>query len=380
MKKQKICIIGDGLSGLTTALILKKLDVNIDIYYSKKSISLNQDIRTTAISNSNLNFLKESLGKINNRIFWPCNEVKLYYEHNEKYSNFLNINKNKHISMHIVENQKFRKVLLNKLKVNNVRFINKKVDKINVQKEFIQTNKVKAFYDIIILCLGSKSNFYQELTDERSIKKDYHEVAISGTVKHNIKLNNSIQYFFKEGPFAILPFKEKYLSFVWSLNKSFYNLNKKKLDNLIKKKLDIILGAKKRILVSKISSYPLYMNLQTRYYKKNFLILGEGLHSIHPIAGQGFNLFLRDIKKLYENIKSSLELGLPLKNSLILKNFSDSRKPENTILSIGIDLTNSFFKKNNFLDFVKFSFLKRIKDSKRIKNLSTIISDSGFNK
>ena len=120
------------------------------------------------------------------------------------------------------------------------------------------------------------------------------------------------------------------------------------------------------------------MNLQTKYYKKNFLIFGEGLHSIHPIAGQGFNLFLRDIKKLYENIKSSLELGLLIKDSLVLKDFSESRKPENTILGIGIDLTNSFFKKNIFLDPVKFSFLNVIKENKSIKNLSKIISDTGF--
>ena len=67
------------------------------------------------------------------------------------------------------------------------------------------------------------------------------------------------------------------------------------------------------------------------------------MHSIHPIAGQGFNLFLRDVKKLYENIKLFSESGMSLKDSLVLKEFSESRKPENTILGLGVDLTNIFF-------------------------------------
>ena len=37
MKYQKICIIGDGLSGLVTALALKQLDLNIDLFYKKKN-------------------------------------------------------------------------------------------------------------------------------------------------------------------------------------------------------------------------------------------------------------------------------------------------------------------------------------------------------
>ena len=378
MKKQKICIIGDGLSGLTTALILKKLDINIDIYYSKKGVALKKDSRTTAISNSNLNFLKKNLGQINGKFFWPCDEVKLYYEYKSKYSNFLNINTKNHAPMYVVENHRFRKILLEKLKVQNIRLINKKVDKINIDEGLIQTNKTKNYYDIIILCLGSKSIFYDKLTGKRSIQKDYNEVAITGKVKHNNKISNSRQYFLQEGPLAILPFKKNYFSFVWSLNKSFYKSNKNTINTLIKNKLEILFGNKKKLIISNINSHPLHMSLQTKYYKKNFLIFGEGLHSIHPIAGQGFNLFLRDIKKLYENIKSSLELGLLIKDSLILKNFSESRKPENTILGIGIDLTNSFFKKNIFLDPVKFSFLNVIKENKSIKNLSKIISDTGF--
>ena len=47
------------------------------------------------------------------------------------------------------------------------------------------------------------------------------------------------------------------------------------------------------ITISNIQSYPISLRLRKQYYQKNILILGEGLHTIHPIAGQGFNLCFR---------------------------------------------------------------------------------------
>ena len=57
MKKQKICIIGDGLSGLITTLLLGKLDLQIDLISSK--LKKKKDNRTTAISPSNHTFLSK---------------------------------------------------------------------------------------------------------------------------------------------------------------------------------------------------------------------------------------------------------------------------------------------------------------------------------
>ena len=59
MKNQKICIVGDGLAGLTTALTLKELNIDIDLFYKKKNKNLKNDKRTTAISLSNYQFLRK---------------------------------------------------------------------------------------------------------------------------------------------------------------------------------------------------------------------------------------------------------------------------------------------------------------------------------
>ena len=135
---------------------------------------------------------------------------------------------------------------------------------------------------------------------------------------------------------------------------------------------------KQDITISNIQSYPVSLSLRRRYHQKNILILGEGLHTIHPVAGQGFNLVLRDIKKLKEIVKYYAGLGISIKNSYALYDFYNSRKPENTIMSLGVDATHSFFKQNKNLDPFKEIIVKNIKNNETLKKLSKIISNRGL--
>ena len=102
MKNQRICIIGDGLTGLTTCLALKNLNLDIDFYCSKK-INNNFDKRITAISDSNYSFLKKIEKKISPKIFWSCKKIKLHYENEDGLQNFLNFV----ITMKILERKYF---------------------------------------------------------------------------------------------------------------------------------------------------------------------------------------------------------------------------------------------------------------------------------
>ena len=132
------------------------------------------------------------------------------------------------------------------------------------------------------------------------------------------------------------------------------------------------------ITINNIQSYPISLSLRRQYHQKNFLILGEGLHTIHPVAGQGFNLVIRDIKKLKEIVYYYSRLGISLKNSYALIDFYNSRKPENTIMSLGVDATHSFFQQNKYLDPFKEIILKNIKNNETLKKFSKIISDRGL--
>ena len=120
------------------------------------------------------------------------------------------------------------------------------------------------------------------------------------------------------------------------------------------------------------------LNLKRTYYKNDILILGEGLHTVHPVAGQGFNLVLRDINKLTELLKYYTGLGMSISSTPVLEDFTNNRKSENIITGIGIDLTHNFFKKNKLLDPFKETILKNISKNNTLKKISKFISNQGL--
>ena len=146
---------------------------------------------------------------------------------------------------------------------------------------------------------------------------------------------------------------------------------------MIDKKINEILDKKVKKKISNFSNFNIYLNLKKKYFKKNTLIIGDGLHAVHPIAGQGFNLVLRDIMKLKELINKNLKLGLLMKESAILKDFYQARKPENTLVGLGIDLTNTFFKENKIFSPLKDLLLRNLNNFQFIKKISKKIADSG---
>ena len=379
MNTQKICIIGDGLTGLTTAAILGKQNINIDLYSYNKKKSKNLDNRTTAISESNFQYIKNNLNLHKTNFFWPCKKIYLFFEDKGKIINFLNFDDYNKNLMHIFQNknlkQKLDKIISQK---KNIKVINKKIKDINCERSFVTIDKKKIFYDLIILSIGGLSKLYAKIDAGRSINKKYNEVAITAIIKHNAKVKNASQFFLKEGPLAILPFKKNIFSTVWSINNNYFRDNKENLKNILTKKLETVLNIKKIKTSESIKIFPINLNLKTKYFKKNVLILGDGLHTVHPMAGQGFNLVLRDIKKLAELMSQTSKLGLLFKDSFLLKNFRNTRKPENNLFGLGINLTNFFFRDSKYLSVIKKKLFQNINNFSFVKKISQSVADKGI--
>jgi len=281
--------------------------------------------------------------------------------------------------MYIFKNKELKKEIdIQILEKKNIKLIIKKINDIDYNNGSIMINKKIFYYDLIILCVGGHTKLYNKITQGRSIEKNYKEVSLTTTIQHSSKINTVSQFFLNEGPLAILPFSKKNFSIVWSVSNLFFHQNKKLLRKILRIKITALLQNLKIKKIDEIHSYPIKLNLKTRYYKKNILILGDGLHSVHPLAGQGFNLVLRDIKKLSELITDALKIGLSLKTSFVLKDFYQARKPENTILGLGINITNIFFKDNKYFSPIRKKILENISNSDFIKKISQRISDKGI--
>ena len=91
MIKQRICIVGDGLSGLMTTVVLSKVS-GIEVHLIAKKSIKNDDKRTTAISDTNYNFINHNITSLGEKLFWPSKKIELFYETSKEKINFLNLN------------------------------------------------------------------------------------------------------------------------------------------------------------------------------------------------------------------------------------------------------------------------------------------------
>ena len=119
--------------------------------------------------------------------------------------------------------------------------------------------------------------------------------------------------------------------------------------------------------------------LSRNYYNENVLNFGDGLHTVHPLAGQGLNMIMRDIKVLKLIIENKINLGLPIDKNIFIE-FSKNTKHLNFLFVNGIDFIEKyFFINNNFFNKYSDILFSKINNEPSIKNFFTKIADKGLN-
>jgi 2-octaprenyl-6-methoxyphenol hydroxylase len=173
-------------------------------------------------------------------------------------------------------------------------------------------------------------------------------LAYTTIIKHKklIKNDVAIQVFTERGPLAFLPLSSKETSIVFSA-RGTDDVNLRYWIEKYGKKYTLT-------KVDKIEKFEIKSNSLRIYYHKNILAFGDLLHQIHPLAGQGFNMTLRDIKVLTELIQQRISNGLDL-NSSVCSDFQKEIKHKNYLFSSGVDFIYEFFNKNQLLsNSIKF--------------------------
>ena len=120
--------------------------------------------------------------------------------------------------------------------------------------------------------------------------------------------------------------------------------------------------------IKKIEKFELKSLFLRSYYHQNILAFGDLLHKVHPLAGQGFNMTIRDIIILMDIIKNKISLGLPLDKS-VNQEFEKKLKHKNLIFSNGIDFVHEFF-----------NFERRIQSNLLSKSIQILGKNSSINK
>ena len=184
-----------------------------------------------------------------------------------------------------------------------------------------------------------------------------------------------------EGPLALLPISNSKTSIVWTVNKDFLPKNNKDVffkSQLLKKIKNIY---KKIKFAANIEYKELNFQISTKYYNNNrTLIFGDALHLVHPIAGQGFNMTLRDLITLEYLLNKNINLGIDIGNTEILSTFSQMRKLNNFLYSFGINSMKNFFSfQNSFIQNLRINTLKKINNNNLVKKTFMNLADKGIN-
>tara|TARA_A100001011_G_scaffold84522_1_gene88382 strand:+ start:1204 stop:2265 length:1062 start_codon:yes stop_codon:yes gene_type:complete len=351
-----ICLLGNNLTNLVLANTLLNKKINVDIIFETQASFLQNTIRTIAISNENYNFLRQNIKGLNN-LGWPTKKIKIYSEKNKSSELFEFKNKNSN-NFYLLKYQD----LFNLLKKNKLlKFIKLK----NYNFEIIK----KRNYDLIIN--SEQNNKITKKFFQKKIVKDYKSLAHTAIINHkNIENKTAIQIFTNNGPLAFLPLKHNQTSIVFSNN------SEKLIDK--KKFLEIINNYNNKYKITKISdieSFNIKFLFLRNYVHKNILSFGDLIHKVHPLAGQGFNMTIRDIKSLSLILDENIKLGIN-DGKIIAQKFQENNKNLNFMYGLGIDSINSFFKLDNKLkNSLSQTIFKIAKGNNFLNNYATFLSD-----
>ena len=308
-----VLIVGSGLVGLVAAHCLSSLNYKVILGDKKNLINSKnsfKDTRTVAVSEGSKIFLESLfLWSFLESCAEPIKNINVYDRSSNNKILFSNQIKNKKLG-YVIENKQFSKILINQLK----KFKNTKLQYgFNLVNAELNDKCTRAFSNNsiinskIIIAADGKNSQIKKIVGNKTFKKKYNESALVLNLFHKKKLNNTAyEIFYKTGPLAILPMKSSKGFFqstiIWSNDDTFLrkltSLEKTFIKNFIEEKIGHIVGGITKINSNQI--FPLSAHINDSFINKRLIYVGDAAHSIHPIAGQGWNLGVNDVKNLYE--------------------------------------------------------------------------------
>ncbi|MBD20031.1 MAG: 2-octaprenyl-6-methoxyphenyl hydroxylase [Rhodospirillaceae bacterium] len=349
-----ILIVGGGLTGLVLANALGVAGVRvtvIDPIPKAQFLSSKFDGRTTAIS-AGSRLALEVIGAWKNMENQASEilEIRVSDGDSPLFLHFGHTDINAGPLGFILENRIIRSSLikcLEKLPTVKLRFEDR-VKSIERHIGFISaTTDNSAVHQVRLVVAADGRNSPLRQMEEIPVKQwRYPQIGIVCTVRHE-KTHNGVaqEHFLPPGPFAILPMTERRSSIVWTesekLAPAILSLSTDDFTQELKMRFGNYLGELK--LAGPIFSYPLGLLHADKYTKPRFALLGDAAHAIHPIAGQGLNLGIRDAAVLAEIIIDAMRLGLDPGSDKVLDDYERWRRFDNTLMVAATDGLNRLF-------------------------------------
>lgn len=357
-----LVVIGGGLVGLTVAIGAGKLGLNVAVIERTTEKNVTKpafDGRACALAFATTEML-DALGiwQYMEKESGPINEIRvsdgpigrpspffLHFDHKSLGDGPLG---------HMVENRHIRIALFKAMKGMKTVQLFAPDEVASVERDKLSaavTLKSGAILKTrLVVAADGKRSITRQNAGISQTEWGYDQVGIVCAIEHELSHDGiAHERFLPSGPFAILPLKGNRSSLVWTekthLEKAIMGLSDKGFESEVSRRVGDFLGKVK--VKGGRWSYPLSLSFADRYTDTRLALVGDAAHAIHPIAGQGLNMGLRDVAALLETIKDRIDLGLDIGSSDALDAYASWRHFDNATLMGVTDALNRLFSNHS---------------------------------
>jgi 2-octaprenyl-6-methoxyphenol hydroxylase len=332
-------IVGAGLSGLTLALALAEAGLSsviVDRVDPRAAIAGRNDIRTTAISLSSRR-LFTVLGA------WqavadqagPINDIRVSDAGSSRYLHYDHSTVGDEPMGHIVDNGALKTSLLERLTTHGDRVTFAEPGSaaalaVTAGRASLTLEDGRVLTAPLVIAADGRGSRVRALAGIRTTTVDYHQSAVVDTIEHAESHHNlAHERFLPGGPLALLPLPGQNRSaLVWSertaVAERITQLDDAAFAAALEERFGDSLGT--MTPVGPRAVYPLALTMAESGIADRVALVGDAFHGMHPIAGQGFNVGVRDIAVLTEVLADAARLGLDIGGAPVLRDYQRGRR------------------------------------------------------
>lgn len=353
VRNADILVVGGGLNGLPFAIAVADAGLNVIVLEREAPTDVTQagfDGRVSAIAHASRNLLKsigvwqhiaEAEPMLDIRITDGPSKFFLHYDHSQLGDEPFG---------HMVENRHMRQALLKRAgEIETLTLLApaayQSIDRGAEGVAAILSDGQEIRARLVVAADGRQSSL-RKMAGIETVGWSYDQSGIVCTVAHELPHNGVAQErFLNPGPFAILPMSNNRSSLVWTEQTdtaaAIMKLSDNEFQSEMAKRFGDYLG--KLEVVGPRWSYPLALHQSNDYISDRLALIGDAAHGMHPIAGQGLNLGLRDVAALAEVVIDAARLGLDPGTMNVLTQYQRWRRFDSMVLLAITDGLNKLF-------------------------------------
>jgi 2-octaprenyl-6-methoxyphenol hydroxylase len=201
----------------------------------------------------------------------------------------------------------------------------------------------------LVIAADGRASRLRDGAGIKTVGRDHPQIGIVTTIRHSEPHGGrAIQHFLPGGPFAVLPLAGGYTSCVtWSEGaaraRAILALGDDAFLAEIDKRMAGGRGTLSRVEGVPRQSWPLESRMARTFVAPRLALIGDAAHSVHPIAGQGLNLAIRDVAALVECIADAANAGSDIGTAVVLERYERWRRFDSGMSTVAFDGLNRLF-------------------------------------